>query len=382
VTATLLVVAGEASGDRAAAGVLAALGSRVRAFGMGGDALSGAGLERVVPMQRTAVVGLADVALKGAQVLAAFGTLLAQAAMRRPAAALLVNYTEFNATLGPLLHARGVRVVWYAAPQVWAWRPARIHSFRRFVDAMAVVLPFEEPLWRDAGVDARYVGHPALEHPPMPRGEARRALGMTPTCAGVAILPGSRASEVRRLLPTLLEGYERVRRDRASVDGRVLVAASLDEPTRAWVEAHASEARVPCVRVDATAGAGPHLSAFDAALCAAGTASLEAALARAMPVVAYRVDRLTETVIRPLLRTPHVALPNVLLGQRVFPELLQKDVSGATVAKALGRVLDARSALGVQCARLEMLLRTGAPEGPSKAVAAMVERFLPHGARA
>jgi lipid-A-disaccharide synthase len=379
VTAPLLVVAGEASGDRAAAGVLATLGPRVRAFGMGGDALSAAGFERVVPMQRTSVVGMADVAMKGAQVASAFVTLLAYAAKRRPPVALLVDYTEFNALLGPLLHARGVRIVWYAAPQVWAWRPSRVQEFRRFVDAMAVVLPFEEALWRDAGVDARYVGHPALEHPPRPRAEARRALGMTASCAGVAILPGSRPAEVRRLLPTLLEGYERVRRDRASVDGRVLVAAGLDEHTRAWVVAHASEARVPCVHVDATAGATPHLAAFDAALCAAGTASLEAALARAMPVAAYRVDKLTETIVRPLLRTPHVALPNVLLGKRVFPELLQKEVGAAAVAKALGRVLDARSALSVECARLEMMLRTGAPESPSKAVAAMVERFLPRG---
>ena len=122
---------------------------------------------------------------------------------RRPRAALLVNYSEFNGLLAPRLSAAGVRVLWYGAPQVWAWRAGRTLHLRRSIDRLAVIFPFEEATWRAAGVDAHYVGHPALEAKRLARGPARAALGLTPSAAAVAVLPGSRPHEVRRLLVVL-----------------------------------------------------------------------------------------------------------------------------------------------------------------------------------
>jgi lipid-A-disaccharide synthase len=236
------------------------------------------------------------------------------------------------------------------------------------------MLPFEEALWRDVGVDAHYVGHPAVEERRIDRVAAREALGLTPRAWVVAILPGSRPHEVRRLLEPMLGGYERTRRDLASVDGRVLLAPSLDPATRAWARSLADAFHVDVVDVDARAGMGYVLPAFDAALCASGTASLECALARVVPIVCYRVGWATELGARALVKTPHVALPNILLGRAAFPELLQRDATATRMSDALGQVLDARDSYLGACAEVEVVL--GDRTSPSQSVARMLEPWL------
>ena len=327
----LLVVAGEASGDRAAAAVVARLPG-VEAFGLGGAALASRGMVLVGDLRSSTALGVGEAGARALGVLRVWRAVARAVRTRRPRAALLVNYTEFNARLAPQLRAAGVRGLWYGAPQVWAWRPSRTASMRRCIDRMAVMLPFEAPIWRAAGVDAHYVGHPALEVEPLDRATSRRTLGMTPYASAVAVLPGSRPHEVRRLLVPMLDAYEHVRSDRASVDARVLVASSLDEPTRRWISTLCATRRVRTFDVDPQVGAMGVLRAFDASLCASGTASLEAALSRAMPVIAYRVGVATELAARMLVTTPHVALPNVLLGRRAFTELLQRDVHASRIA--------------------------------------------------
>lgn len=375
----LLVVAGEASGDRAAGAVIARLPS-VEAYGLGGPALASRGVTLVGDLRASTAMGVGEASARAVAVVRAWRAVSSAVKARRPRAALLVNYTEFNVRLAPLLRARGARVLWYGAPQVWAWRPGRTAALRRCVDRMAVMLPFETALWRSAGVDAHYVGHPSLETEPLDREAARRVLGMTPYAAAVAVLPGSRPHEVRRLLGPLLDGYERVRADRASVDARVLLASSLDRDTRDWARDLCAVRRVASFDVDPQTGAMSVLRAFDASLCASGTASLEAALSRAVPVVAYRVGVTTELAARMLVRTPHVALPNVLLGRRAFTELLQRDVHPSRIAQALGDSLDRRAALVAACDEVESAL--GEARAPSAAVARMLAPWLGVRARA
>jgi lipid-A-disaccharide synthase len=369
----LLVVAGEASGDRAAGAVLARLPS-IEAFGLGGPALASRGVTLVGDLRASTALGVGEAGARAVAVVRAWRAVARATRTRRPRAALLVNYTEFNARLAPQLHAAGVRVLWYGAPQVWAWRANRTAALRRCVDRMAVMLPFEAPLWRAAGVDAHYVGHPSLETEPLDRDAARRTLAMTPYAAAVAILPGSRPHEVRRLLLPMLDGYERVRADRASVDARVLLASSLDHATRDWVRALCAARRVGTFDVDPQIGAMGVLRAFDASLCASGTASLEAALSRAVPVVAYRVGITTELAARMLVTTPHVALPNVLLGRRAFTELLQRDVHAARIAQALCDALDRRPTLMAACDEVEAAF--GDERAPSVATARMLAPWL------
>lgn len=370
----LLVVAGEASGDRAGAAVVANLPEGVRAFGMGGAALAAEGVELVADLRDSTALGVAEVARRAFGVARAYALLRAATALRKPVAALLVNYTEFNARLAESLWASGTRVLWYGAPQVWAWRSGRAVPLRRHLDRMAVMLPFEEALWRNVGVDAHYVGHPSLEEMRTDRVAAREALGMTPRAWGVGILPGSRPHEVRRLLEPMLAGYERVRRDHASVDARVLIAPSLDATTRAWVQATADAARVDTVAIEARAGMGAALPAFDAALCASGTASLECALARAVPIVCYRVGWATELGARMFVTTPHVALPNILLGRGAFPELLQRQATTARMSEELARVLEERESFLGPCAEVENVL--GGKASASREVARMLEPWL------
>jgi lipid-A-disaccharide synthase len=376
---SLLVVAGEASGDRAAASVVARLPG-VSAFGLGGPALADVGADLVGDMRESTALGVGEAAARAGSVVRAWRGVVRAARARRPMAALLVNYSEFNTRLAPVLHDAGVRVLWYGAPQVWAWRPRRVESLRRSVDRMALMLPFEEMLWRSAGVDAHYVGHPALETPRLDRETARHALGMTPFAAAVAVLPGSRPHEIRRLLVPMLDAYERVRVDRASVDARVLLASSLDEGTRHWAKELCRERRVASFDVDPRLGALNVLPAFDVSLCASGTASLEAALAHAVPIVAYRVGLATELTARLMVRTPHVALPNVLLGRRAFPELLQRDVRADRLAGALADALDHRTGLLTACNDVGALL--GGERTPSLTVAQMLSPWLGVRARA
>lgn len=369
----LLVVAGEASGDRAGAAVVAHLRG-VRAYGLGGGALAAEGVELLADLRDTTALGVAEVARRALGVARAYALVRAASVRRRPAAALLVNYTEFNARLAQALWSSGTRVLWYGAPQVWAWRSKRAVPLRRHLDRMAVMLPFEEKIWRDVGVDAHYVGHPALEERRGDREAARELLGMTPRAWAVAILPGSRPHEVRRLLQPMLTGYERVRRDFASVDARVMLAPSLDSPTRAWARAKAATFHVDVVDVDARAGMSYALPAFDAALCASGTASLECVLARAVPIVCYRVGWATELGARAFLRTPHIALPNILLGRGAFPELLQRHATASRMMDALANVLEQRDTFLGACAEVEGVL--GDKKSASLTVARMLEPWL------
>jgi lipid-A-disaccharide synthase len=376
---SLLVVAGEASGDRAAAAVVARLPG-VETFGLGGPALASLGTTLVGDLRASTALGVGEAGMRALGVLRAWGAVVRAAKRRKPRAALLVNYSEFNARLAPQLRDAGVRVLWYGAPQVWAWRGNRTTSLRRCIDRMAVLLPFESPIWRTAGVDAHYVGHPALETTPLDRDTARRALGMTPYAATVGVLPGSRPHEVRRLLVPMLDAYELVRADRASVDARVLVAPSLDDSTRRWLRDLCAARRVGTFEVDPHVGAMGVLRAFDTTLCASGTASLEAALSRAIPVIAYRVGITTEIAARMLVTIPNVALPNVLLGRRAFTELLQRDVQAPRMARALADALDRRPALLAACDEVEAAL--GVERMPSVAVARMLAPWLGVSARA
>ena len=375
----LLVVAGEQSGDAMGAAVLARLQESagpgdLRVFGMGGAALAAAGTELVHDLRSTTAMGLGATARRGLHIAQAFAKILHAAHRRKPRVALLINYTEFNTRLAAVLHARGVRILWYGAPQIWAWREARAEALRPHVDRMAVILPFEEELWRERGVDAHYVGHPAQEAKRKSRHDAREALGLTERAKAVALLPGSRPHEVKRLLPAMIEAYERVRHDRASVDGRLLLAASLDTKTRELAEKAAADAQLETFPVDPRAGASLVLPAFDASLCASGTASLEAVLARAVPVVSYRVDLLSEALARRMLTTPTIALPNVLLGRPAFVELVQGAANPLRMTDALADVLDRRDELLRSCDEVEATL--GPARSPSREVANLLLPWL------
>jgi lipid-A-disaccharide synthase len=364
----LLVVAGEPSGDRAAARVLAALGNEnVRAFGFFGAACEREGATPCARVTRPAM-GALDVAARGADVMRAMLAVRSAVDERAPRAALLVNYTDFNAALLGFLRRRGVRVLWYAAPQIWAWRAARGDAIAKRIDAMAVILPFEEALWRARGARTRYVGHPAMEISKLDRHAARKVLDLDDDAHAIAILPGSRPSEVQRLLPAMLDAIDPSLRKNT----RVLLTNALDDETKAFSTSRAASAMIDAREVDAARGAIEVLSAFDVALTASGTASLECVMCDVPPIVCYKLDALAAFVARRALRTTHVALPNVLLARRAFPELLQENAE----ANAMRRALDSfdRARALADCGEVRRLLGEG--HVPSRAVAEMISPWL------
>jgi len=343
----------------------------VPSFGWGGPELRARGTDTLCDVSELGVLGFGTVALRLPRLLREARRLLAEVDARRPAAALLAGYSEFNGWLGPRLRQRGVRVLWYGAPQVWAWRPRRARRYSAACDQLALMLPFEEEIWRSFGAHASYVGHPALEVDWMDRSRARAELGLGPAPA-IALLPGSRSVEVRRHLPVLLGATARLRARHPDLEARVLVASALGAADRRWLEARAREAHVVPVTTDPVTT----LPAYDLALVASGTATLECALASVPPVIVYRLPPLSAAVLRRLLQVPQVGLPNLVLHRACFPELLQGRLSEAALAAAAQEVLDGRETYLRACHEVRVRLSRGAPVAPSSRVAEILEAWL------
>lgn len=333
---------------------------------MGGPEIAQRVDELVVDARDLGVMGTADAIGKMPRVLAAFHRLTKEAKRRRPRAALLVGYSEFNARLGPVLRSLGTRVVWYAAPQIWAWRGGRGPRLGRASDCMAVILPFEPSVWRQYGVAAEYVGHPSLEQTFASRQSARARLGLSPDELAVAVLPGSRSGEVRRLLDPMLATVERLRARRRDLQAHVLASAALPPIVRETLAVRAARCGVP-VWDDAI---GELLPAFDFAIAASGTVTLECALAGVPPLIVYRTDAASAFMARHRMTVHHVGLPNLVLGMRRFPELLQRDVRPERMAAALEQMLGNQPMLLAETRRVRAEL--GPNRSPSERVAELV----------
>lgn len=361
---TVFVCAGEVSGDRAAAAVVLALRARypaLRCWGVGGAALAAAGVERIARSEALAVVGLSE-ALRLLPRVAALRWQLARAwRERRPDLALLVDYPGLNLRLGRALRRRGVPVLYYVAPQRWAWHAAGAQRVRQACDALAAVLPFEPAWYRSRGVVATFVGHPAVDR------RAAAAAGASGATfardAGrplVAVFPGSRRHELERHLPPLRRAF-------AALPG---VAPILVPATAAL----AARARV-LVPAWPQLEAAPALAIADAALCKAGTVTLEAALAGIPLAAFYRVSGLSHALLQRVVTVPYVALPNILAGAPIVPELLQDELNVAALIAVVSRLLQPRYAAW-QRARLAEVAASLGPPGAAERVADLAQRLL------
>lgn len=327
--ARVLVVAGEASGDAAAARVIEALAQRsgpLDVRGMGGPALRQAGCEVIVDYRRSTAMGAFEVVGRLPALARAFHHVLHLTRSWRPEVALLVDVPDFNMPLGARIRAAGIPVLGYVAPQFWAWRSGRRFELKRSFDRIACVLPFEEPLLRRVGVDACYVGHPAAEQLEPSDGRERRSLGLDESTASIALLPGSRPSETGRMLPVMLEAARRLRITVPRLAVLVAVAPSLRRrPTLPlW-----------CQPIDEQHSATPGrlaLAAADAAFVTSGSATLEAGLLGIPQVVAYRLAPSSFVLARLFVRTRFIALPNIILGRRAVPELIQEALTEDALA--------------------------------------------------
>lgn len=320
-----LLVAGEPSGDALARAVFPAVAALGPLLYFGPEGALGDDVSRV-GVAPTAGMGLSAAPTRLAHTVLALRRLVKLASARDVRRAVLFNWTEASAWLGRALRAEGIPVLQVVAPQVFAWRRSRLRTFGRSCDALAVLFAFEEPLWRAAGVHARFVGHPLAEG-------ARSALGTNASSPGRAtLLPGSRAHEIERLLPAFLDAGQLLRAD--GLTPRVVLSSRLPASSRRSVLTAASRAEIEVHQLSANERLGAIIAGDTVAIAASGTATLECALADVPPVIAYRVDALSAALFRALSHTRWIGLPNVLLGRGVFPEIVQSEVSGARLATA------------------------------------------------
>lgn len=333
----LLISCGEPSGEFYAAELVAELRRRhpdLEAFGLGGDRLAATNVRLLAHLRDLAVVGLVEVLSHLRRLKRLFDSVVAEAARTRPDAAVLIDYPDFNLRLARELKKLGIPVVYYVSPQLWAWRRGRMKDVRRDVAKMLVIFPFEEQIYRDAGVPVAFVGHPLIDHvkPPADRSTVAAGLGLAADRPVIALLPGSRNKEVGFNLPPMLDAVK-ILRERHPELQFVLAAAPHLRPG-AFQDAAAAGV---IVREGVTRDV---LSAARVAIVASGTATVETALTLTPMVVVYRLSALTYALGKPLVSVSNYAMVNLIAGRVVVPELIQSDFTPARVAEETLRVLD------------------------------------------
>jgi lipid-A-disaccharide synthase len=369
----VLVSCGEPSGDLYAGDLVHHLRdlADVEVFGLGGDRLEAEGGRLIAHVRDLAVVGLLEVLRHIRRLRAVFRSVLEEVEREPPGVAVLVDYADFNLRLARELKRRGVPVVYYVSPQVWAWRRGRIRAIRQSVAHMVVIFPFEEPLYREGGVPVTFVGHPLVDlaRPAEDGAAFLAALGLDPARPVVAVLPGSRPQEVGHNLPPIAGALRLLRAQRADVQLALAAAPSLDPGLF-----DRDLAGLPIVRV--VGGTHALLGAASAGIVASGTATVEAALMDLPMVVVYRLSRLTYALGRPFVKVPHYAMANLIAGREIVKELIQNDFRPEAVAREVRALLEDRSLRDrVRAGLREVRARLG-PPGASLRAAAIVARML------
>jgi lipid-A-disaccharide synthase len=296
-----------------------------------------AGCELLVDAREVAVVGLVEVLTHLPRIRNRFRQLVAQAEKRRPNAAVLIDFPEFNLRLARQLHRLNIPVFYFVSPQIWAWRTGRVKQIKKYVRKMIVIFPFEQEFYRRHGIDVTYVGHP-LAHAAassISRADFAEPSGLHVDRPWIALLPGSRKKEVKLNLPEMLAGARRLKDDAKSegFEFVIPVASTLDEN---WLRQQLSGSGV---EVHLAHDARAALKHSRAAIVASGTATVEAALAPVPFVVVYRLAPLTWLLGRRLVSLDTFAMPNLIAGRRIVQELIQKDFTAANVARELGVVI-------------------------------------------
>lgn len=364
-----MVIAGEASGEARAARLVEELRQnhpQVSFFGIGGERMRAAGVDTLVDCREMAVLGIIEVLLHYRHIKGVLERMRQLLRQERPDLLILVDYSGFNLRLAPTAKELGIPVLYYISPQVWAWRQKRIYKIREVVDQMVVVFPFEVPLYEKAGVPVRYVGHPLVDevHSDLERDSALRLFGLDSARPCIGLFPGSRRSELQRLLPILLDAAERIHAERPDVQFLLPQASTLDSG-----EIHnlLADRKLPVTVIenrfyDVT-------RACDAIATASGTATLEVALMGVPLVVIYRVSSLSYRIMRRLIKLKHIALCNIVGGEEVARELLQDEVNAEQVSEELMHLLDPQVHADAVARLARVREALGEPGGAARAAA-------------
>ncbi|NWL78223.1 lipid-A-disaccharide synthase [Pseudomonas taiwanensis] len=336
----IALVAGEASGDILGSTLMHALKARhpdAQFIGVGGPRMQAEGLESYFPMERLAVMGLVEVLGRLPELLARRRRLIQTLIDERPDVFIGIDAPDFTLGVELKLRRAGIKTVHYVSPSVWAWRQKRVLKIREGCDLMLTLFPFEARFYEEKGVPVRFVGHPLADAIPLEadRAAARVALDLPEDAPVVALLPGSRGGEVGKLGALFLDAAERLRSLRPGIRF-VLPCASPER--RVQIEAMLAGRDLPLKLLDGRSHEA--LAACDAVLIASGTATLEALLYKRPMVVAYKVAPLTYRILKRLVKSPYVSLPNLLAQRLLVPELLQDAATPEALAQAISPLLD------------------------------------------
>ncbi|QBQ56044.1 lipid-A-disaccharide synthase [Nitrosococcus wardiae] len=370
------IVAGEASGDQHGAYLIREVKKivpQVRFCGIAGPRMRAVGAEVLFDSSQLAVVGLVEVLSQFKEIYRTLQKMRRFLEEKRPDLLILVDYPEFNLRLAKTAKALGIKVLYYISPQIWAWRQHRVHQIRHLVDMMAVVLPFEAPFYKQAGVPVCFVGHPLRDEvkSPLSRDEAVAEFGFDPHRKTLGLLPGSRRSEIKRLLPVLLDAAEQIYLQEPEIQYLLPLATTLDEADLApYLKRHRLPLKIiPNRSYDV-------MVACDAMVVASGTVTLEAALMGVPLVVIYKMKPLSYWIGRLLIRVNHIALCNIIAGEGIAPELIQQEASPEQIAKealSLLRDQDRVRAMQQKFHTIKDKLSAGAQQTIAELTVAMLE---------
>ncbi len=330
----LMLVAGEASGDKHAAHLVAALKAlrpeiHFTFFGSGGDEMRASGVNTLVDVRELAIMGALEIAAALPKFLRVFRQLREAANAQKPDAVILVDWPEFNLRLAKKLKQDGHRVFYYISPQVWAWRSYRVKQIKRDVERMLVILPFEQEFYKQHGVQVEYVGHPLLDSVRVTasRDEFCRKYNLDPARPIIALLPGSRRKEVSYILPPMLAAARELSQTNPALQLVIALA-----PTIARTQTQTPSLPNLTVVENDTYNT---VAAAELAVVASGTATLETAIIGTPLIVCYRASALNWQLFTPFIKVPFVGMPNLIAGRAIAPELLQKDLTGARLARQI-----------------------------------------------
>ncbi len=336
----IMIVAGEASGDKYGAWLTEEMRLRLpaaRFYGMGGKLMREAGVGTLVDADEMAVFGLVEIIAHAGTIWRAYHLLKKEFTANRPDLLILIDYQEFNQLLAAAAKRAGVTVLFYISPQVWAWRPGRVKKMARIVDRMAVLFPFEVPLYERVGVPVTYVGHPLLDivRPTLTRDEAFYRFGLDPSRRVVGLFPGSRRSELKNLFATIIDSARLLRERYPDIQLVLPLAPSF---RREELESLLKAAALHVTIVEGLTYDVMQLCA--AVISVSGTVTLELALMAVPMVIIYRVSELTYQIGRRLVRIEHAGICNIVAGERVVMELIQGEAQPPAIAAEISRILD------------------------------------------
>jgi lipid-A-disaccharide synthase len=366
--ASILIVAGESSGDLHGANLareLRALRPGLKIFGTGGKHMSEAGVEILHDATRHATVGLVEAIRNLGEYARLYRRLISFARREKPDAVVLVDLPDFNLKFGRYVHGLGIPIVYYIGPQIWGWRAGRLKTIAKIVRKMLVILPFEEEIYRKAGVDVTFVGHPLLDVV----GEAkptrlREELGGPKLLIG--LLPASRASQFARIFPILIKASRLIRDELPETRFVVACAPNID-PAR--VKAGMPEAAVVQGRTYEV------MAASDLLLTASGTATLEAALFGTPMIVTYKLNTVTAALVYPMVRVKQYALVNLVAGREVVPEYYQFQARPELLARAAVSMIREGRLPAIRRELAEVRQKLGRPGASRRAAEEIVKVF-------